>query len=192
MTNIVYIMENICYRKGESKVQGECAMRWFKHEQTDERIDQLKNKIYKEAHYLVLAICIVSLMVKMIVQGPNGISPIWTELVIVTVSSLYYVARSAKLGLYSDEIEVHDRGSKLPMTAKNALIGGLIGLGIALFFGVRSAVLYADGGLQSVWYFLIVSLASLIIYVPVYVGIMLILHAVAFRTSKRASQLPED
>lgn len=167
-------------------------MRWFRSKPADERIDQLKNKIYKEAYVLVVAISYVSALVKMIVLEAKGIAPIASELAILLLSSIYFLARSTKMGLYADEVEVHDRSSKWPMSAKNVLIGCLIGLTIAVFFGARSAVIYADGFLQAIGNFLLVGLISLLIYLPLFAGVMLLLHATAHKISKRASQIPEE
>lgn len=167
-------------------------MRWFRTKQFDERIENLKNKLYKEVYVLVVVICSASIVIKSILNGYVGIAPIITELVIFLLAGLYYMFRSTRLGLYADEVEVHDRNSKLPMTAKHAVIGLSFGLAVAIYFGARSVVLYAEGILQSVWYFLLVSFASLMIYLPLFVGGLLLLHVAARTMSRRSQQISDE
>lgn len=163
-------------------------MKWLqsKNRPVDERIVNMRNKIYKEAYVFVVLICCLSVIVKYILYGPN-IGAVATELIVLLLPSLYYGIRSAFLGLYSDEVEMHDRTSKLPFSLKNVLIGLGFGVALALFIGIRSAITYGDGGAQSWWYFTIVFAASLMIYIPLFVGIMAFGHALANKASKAAA-----
>jgi len=115
-----------------------------------------------------------------------------TEVLIVLISSLHYGSRSIFLGLYSDEVEVHDQRSKLSMSAKNVIWGLGIGLALALIFGIRSAVIYGIGGLQSVWTFFIVFLVCLMIYIPLLVVGLLSTHYFANQASKKAAEKDLD
>ncbi|GED16222.1 DUF6773 family protein [Aneurinibacillus migulanus] len=151
----------------------------------DERIVHTRNMLYKEAYIIAMLLCFVSLVAKYIIYGPN-IGVVATELIILMLSALYYGMRSVFLGLYSDEVEVHDRTSKLSMSKKNVIWGLGFGIAIAAFLGIRSAVVYGDGGVQSLWYFIIVLFASLMMYVPFFVGIMAIGHTLANKASKKA------
>ncbi|HET7578025.1 MAG TPA: DUF6773 family protein [Bacillales bacterium] len=161
-------------------------MNWFIKKSVDERIEHANNKLFKEVYFLVVAICLISVVVKYIMDGFEAAN-VTTEWSILVLTGLYYGIRSAKLGLYSDEVEVHDRNSKLPMTAKNAVIGLGLGLFIALFIGIRNAALYADGGMQFTWYFLLVFFVCLVIYIPLFVVVMLLMHTSAYRASKKAN-----
>jgi hypothetical protein len=164
-------------------------MRWlsFRHNQTDERIVNTRNMIYKEMYRVVTLLCLASIIVKYTIYGPNT-GMIATELVILLLSALYYGVRSVILGLYSDEVEVHDRTSRVSLNAKNWVLGLGLGIAIAAFFGIRSAIIYGHGGMQSVWYFVIVFFAALMMYVPLLVVVLAGSHALANKVSKKAAQ----
>lgn len=161
-------------------------MKWFpwissKRKQMDERIVNTQNKIYKEIYTLVMLICLLSVIVKFLALGTD--TSVITEVVIMLASSLYYLIRSVSLGVYSDAVEVHDRSSKFKMSTKNIVAGSTLGLGLALFFGLRSASLYADGTTQSLWYFILVFTVSLMIYAPVFLLLTFGLHMAANKAS---------
>ncbi|NHN30629.1 DUF6773 family protein [Paenibacillus agricola] len=164
-------------------------MKWFNFENkhTDERIINTRNSIYKEIYSLVAILCIASAIFKTIKYGTQ-IEVIATELLILIVSALYYTYRSVRLGVYSDIVEVHDRTSKYPMSIKNVVMGLGLGIGLAIYFGVRSALLYAEGGPQALYYFMIVFVVALIIYIPFLVTIMTLPHAWANKVSKRRNR----
>lgn len=159
----------------------------------DERVVHLQNKIYREIYVLVLLICIGSIVVKSIIHGfQPGL--VVAELVILFSQGVYYAVRSANLGVFSAEVELHDRESRLSMNKKNVIIGLAVGVVIALFFGIRSAIVYGEGTGQSIYYFGIVFLASLIMYVPVLVLILVTSYQAALKRSERAieRELEED
>lgn len=160
-------------------------MKWLRRRYPrDERIEQIKNSIYREMYWLVNAIAGISIITKLILG--MDIQSMLTELVIVTAASLYYLFRIVQKGIYSDEVEIHDHNSKLPMSVKQMLIGIGIGIVVALFFGIRSAVLYGDkkGEIET---FLIVFLASFMIYVPFLLLYAVIAHASANKLSRIAA-----
>lgn len=170
-------------------------MKWLRllsrNKQVDERIVNIRNQIYKETHIGIMILCSVSILIKYICYGPN-LGNVATELVITFASALYFAIRSISLGLYADEVEIHDRSSKLPMSLKNVFISLGIGILIAVFFGVRSAVEFGQGTAQSFKFFIIVFLASFLIYVPFIVGIVVIGHTLANKFSKKVSTRHEN
>ncbi|MEK5479401.1 MULTISPECIES: DUF6773 family protein [Paenibacillus] len=158
-----------------------------KNKLVDERILHLRNKIFKESYLVVMVICNLSLFLKVLVFQ-SGWESFITELVIVSAGNLYYTIRTVMLGIYSDEVEAHDNRSKMSYSLKNILTGLGIGLAISLFFGIRSAILYADGTfLNQAWYFFIVFMASLMIYLPFFIGFLAVSHSLANKASKKAS-----
>lgn len=169
-------------------------MNWFKRSSVqDERIVNLKNQIAKEASILVLIICGISVVVKTLFFAETQSA--WLELIIFVVNGGYYTIRSVSMGLYSDEVEAHDRTHRFSTTKKQTIIGLATGLSLALFFGFRSAYLYGDGsGTLGVKYFFIVFFASLIIYIPLFFVLTAVSHLAMNRLSQRrsASILEED
>lgn len=165
--------------------RGLLGMKWFQRNKKveDERIVSLRNKLYKETYIVIAVLCFVSIAVKWFVYG-QGTENIMSELSILLVSSLYFLIRSAYLGLYADEVEVHDRSSRFPMSLKNVFWGLGVGIAISVFMGIRSTIEYGDGGLHSLWTFVIVFLGAFMIYVPLLVVVLLIGHALAKKGSK--------
>ncbi|MCG1021224.1 DUF6773 family protein [Sutcliffiella horikoshii] len=159
----------------------------------DERIVTAQNKIYREIYYLVMGICLISIGFKFYLYGFD-VSPIYTELAILFLQGAYYTARGSSLGVLSDEVEMHDRKSKVPMKWKTLLWGLGIGAIIAIFFGLNSAFNYADTTAQAYSYFFMVFFVSLIIYIPVLVLLSGGTFLAAMNRSKRASdkELDED
>jgi hypothetical protein len=151
----------------------------------DERITNIKNKIYAEIYILVSVICIISFVVKYLIYGV-GIGVVATELIILMLSGSYYLYRSTKLGIYSAEVEMHDSRSKWPQKKKNLYSGLALGIGIALFFGINSAVQYAEGVSQSISYFFVTAGVSLMIYVPFFLIILVVGHDVIKKSSDQA------
>ncbi len=132
----------------------------------DERVENVRNKIYKEIFRIISIICLVSLFLKIFIFDVGTVG-VMLELLILFVSGFYYLARSIFLGLYWDEVELHDRNSKIPMSNKTIFssIGG--SLVIAILMGINSAVSYADSTSQGLWYFILVLLVSIMIYLPI-------------------------
>lgn len=162
----------------------------WRRTKTDERITNSLNKVYKEAYYVVMLICFISLAVKVYLYGYD-IKFIALEVLIIIIPSLFFNVRTVWLGLYSDEVEIHDRTSKIPMSAKSIVIGVGFGVAMALFFGIRSSILYASNNSQRVWYFITVFLVSLIIYCPFFIAVTAIPNFVASKVSKKINSKNE-
>lgn len=66
------------------------SLKWFKKNPVveDERIVNLKNKLYKEVYVLIMSICGISVIVKSI--GEQQTESIWLELLIILGGSLYF------------------------------------------------------------------------------------------------------
>lgn len=141
-------------------------MGWWPFSQTpkDERVEALKGQIYKEVYVLVTAICGISFLYKHLYLG-LGLKTVITEVVILIVSAVYATVRGITLGIVSDEAEMHDRASRWPLEKKATITGLLAGLILSLAIGIRSAVVYGDEATR-LKYFLIVFIASYLIYVP--------------------------
>lgn len=152
----------------------------------DERIVNMKNKIFKEAYALIMTICSISVIVKTFMF--SDMESVMLELLILAGGSLYCFIRSVTLGLYSDEVEVHDRKRKMSFSKRIALTGLVIGFSIAMLLGIRSAVLYGDGGgATTIKYFFLVFFVSLIIYIPFFVAAVSVLHYFANKVSRNMS-----
>jgi len=153
---------------------------------TDERIENIRNKIFKEMYYVVMTICLISVFFKMYKFG-IGESALMEEaileLVILIVGGVYFLARSIFLGVFWDEVEIHDRTSKTPMSKKTIFRSVGLAFLIAIIMGINSAVSYADSTSQGLWYFIQVLFVSLMIYLP----ILLILFGGIYMLAKKIS-----
>ena len=168
-------------------------MVFFKKSVTqDERVFNIKNKIYAEIYMLVIVICGISALVKHYVYDLN-IEHMFTEFIILIAGAIYYMFRSVMLGVFSAEVELHDRKSKRSMHQKNLIYSIAFGIGIALFMGINSAVRYAEGPGQSMEYFFITAFASLMFYLPFFVIILVVGNGIAKRKSDKVmSKMLDD
>ncbi|HZG71083.1 MAG TPA: DUF6773 family protein [Chondromyces sp.] len=143
-------------------------MNFFKlpKKRIDERIENVRNKIYKEILHIISAICLGSMFLKIFILD-MGTEAAVLELLILFVSGVYFLARSIFLGVYWDEVELHDRNSKIPMSNKTIFTSVGLSLLIAILMGINSAVSYADSTSQGLWYFVLVLLVSIMIYLPI-------------------------
>lgn len=139
----------------------------------DERLTNLKNKIYAEIYILVIVISGISSIVKYFAYD-MGMQGITTEVIILFISGVYYMYRSTQLGVTSAEVEIHDRESKWSKQKKNLFASIVLGLVIALIFGINSAVQYAEGAGQRIYYFFLTAIGSLIFYLPVFLIILVL------------------
>jgi len=162
----------------------------LKKKPKDERIENTKNKIYKESYFFIMVICFISIGVKYYLYG-NIPKPVITELLVIFLSSLYYVIRTVCLGIYMDEIEVHDRKNKLSMSTKNIIIGVVFGVVMAISFGLKSSIKYGNNG-NRLWYFIIVFIASIMIYCPFFIAFIAIGDIAARKASKKITQKHEN
>ncbi len=149
----------------------------------DERIQSVQNKIYKEVFYLVLIMCLVSIVAKTLYYGFDATKLI-TEAVIILGSIGYFGIKTILLGTY---YEVNEDKINRSSPKKNALFGGLVGVLIAIFFGVRSSILYANQG-EKLYYFMLVFVAALMIYIPVLIIATVLPDYMANKVSKRMSE----
>lgn len=156
----------------------------------DERIEGLQNKIFKEVYYLVLLISILSIVLKTYIYRYD-ITLVITELVLIVVPAVYYGIRTIWLGIYSDELEMLERTSRIPMASKNVLLGTGFGIIIAFYFGVRSALIFGDAGTR-LYYFFLVFLASLAIYAPFLILILLVPYLMAKVRSRITNDNEEE
>lgn len=60
--------------------------------------------------------------------------------------------------------------------AKNFIYAGAGGVAISLYFGTRSAIVYGEGTAQSIYYFFLVAAGSLMIYIPLLVGLAFLIE----------------
>ena len=100
----------------------------------DERIENVRNQIYKEIYMIISVLCLGSFFLKVLLfdVGAKGVV---LELLIIIVSGVYYLARSIFLGVYWDEVELHDRSSKVPMSNKTIFTSVGLSLLIASSWG---------------------------------------------------------
>ncbi|SFD68432.1 hypothetical protein SAMN05216238_103142 [Lentibacillus persicus] len=168
-------------------------MFYRKRNTKDERITIIENKIYREIYILVMAICLVSVGVKLYMHGVR-LDNVLTEWIIIIAGGVYHSYRSATLGIFSDEVEMHDRTNSMSKEKKNLLIGMGIGVVLACYFGLRSAILYGNGGIDSVYTFLLVFFVSFLIYIPFFVLVSTISFTIMKRKSDKAvaKQLSEQ
>lgn len=153
---------------------------------TDERIENIRNKIFKEMYYVMMVICSISVFVKMYKFGLGSnflTEEAILELVILIVGGVYFLARSIFLGVFWDEVEIHDRTSKTPMSKKTIIRSVGLAFLISFIMGINSAVSYADSSSQGLWYFILVLCVSLMIYLP----ILLILFGGIYMLAKKIS-----
>ncbi len=132
---------------------------------TDERIVNTQNKIYREISNIITTICAISLIIKAII-GLRGFEYIGIEMTILMFSGVYYIVRSTQMGIYSEEVEIKNANSKVNVDSRNFLIGIVLGVVIGLIFGFNSAIQYADGLVQKLYFFVITFFASFIFYIP--------------------------
>lgn len=153
----------------------------------DERIENVRNQIYKEIYLMITIICLVSLILKIFLFDVGAKGAV-LEFLILVVGGVYYLARSIFLGVYWDEVELHDRNSKIPMSNKTIFTSVGFSLFIAIFMGINSAVNYADGTSQGIWYFVLVTLVSIAIYLPVLLlifgGIYMVAKKIAMKNNE--------
>lgn len=162
-------------------------MKWFKKSTIhDERIVNLKNKVHKEAYTLILLICGISIMIKSFLNLET--SSMLTELIVILAGSIYLGVRSIMLGIYSDEVEVHDQTSKISYNWRNVILGLIIGISLSLFLGIRSSVLFAETSYEKWWFFFLVFITSLLLYIPFFIGFNVVVHHFANKASQKAAQ----
>jgi hypothetical protein len=154
----------------------------FRKKQGDERVTNMQNKIYKEMYLIVTSLSIVSIVIKFAIYGID-FNRVISEEAIVFIPSVYYVLRAAFLGLFSDEVEMHDRSSKYKLSTKTIIIGLALGVALSLIFATNSAVNFAEGRAEAVYFFILVFFVSFMIYVPLFAGYLGLTYLAAKRIS---------
>ncbi|MCP1144434.1 DUF6773 family protein [Lysinibacillus endophyticus] len=157
----------------------------------DERITNLQNKIYREIYIIVLMICSGSMVLK-VISGKGGFENLGTEMIIFFVGALYYLVRSANLGIFSEEImyakgkEVKNPDSRIAI--KGIGIGAVIGIVLGLVFGINSALNYAEGMGQSIYYFFLTFATTVMMYTPFLFIVLFVPYILAKKKSERVNK----
>ena len=154
----------------------------------DERIRNIVNKFLKEAYFLAVIIALLSICIKYYLYKVDS-DLVITELAVIIIPTVYYWIRMISSGIYSDSIEVHDRVSRLSMSKKNIIFGLTIGLVLSMYIGLQSSIIYGNGD-NSIYYFLIIFLVSIMIYIPFFVSIIFISDLISRKVSSRDA--PDD
>ena len=153
----------------------------------DERVINMQNKVYKEIYLIIYLICIASIVIKFIKHG-FIVENVLTECIILVAAGIYYSFRVSQLGIFSDEIEMHDTNSKYSYKAKTIFIGVIFGVIIATIMGINSAYNYADSTGEAIYYFFLVFFVTLCIYAPVFIIGMLASLSSLEKKSKKANE----
>ncbi|WP_332650418.1 DUF6773 family protein [Lysinibacillus sp. 54212] len=154
---------------------------------SDERVTNMQNKIYREIFTIITVICFVSIAIKFLTIGKE-FNLIITETIILILSGVYYLFRSVKMGIFSEEVEISNANSKFKYSTRTMAIGIIYGLFLSIIFGVNSAFNYADSTAQAIEYFFIVFLVSLIIYIPGLLIVLLVPYSMAKSQSDKVNR----
>lgn len=138
-------------------------------------------------YYFIIFTCLISIVIKFITMGVSYQNVLTEELILI-ISSTYYYFRAANLGIFTDEVEIHDSTSKFKLTSKYIIIGVAIGMVIAIITGVNSAFNYADSTPQAIYYFFMVFFVSLFMYSLFIAGILILFYGLAKKKSDRVIQ----
>ncbi|MCA0172939.1 DUF6773 family protein [Bacillus sp. RAR_GA_16] len=158
----------------------------FRKRQHDERVTNLQNKIYREMYILIVVICALSVVYKQfLVEG--GTQHLWTEIIILFVSSVFYIVRSAMLGIFSNEVEMRE-SSKLSFNRRNFMVSLFLGVGFSLLLAIRNSLKYGEGTQETIYFFLSILFGCLMIYIPVLFAIMVLPLAIAKRKSDQVNE----
>lgn len=154
---------------------------------TDERIVNTQNKIHREIGNIITTLCVLSILIKVII-GLRGFEYIGIEMVILIFSGVYYIVRSTQLGIYSEEVEIKNSNLKTNPDSRTFLIGIVLGVIIGLIFGFNSAIQYADGLGQKVYFFIITFAASFLMYIPFLLLILFVPPKIAKHKSDKVNR----
>jgi len=150
----------------------------------DEFIVNTRNKIASEVLNVVMLMAALSLVIKLFVLEDSLKSGIF-EVAIVLFALVYSTIRAYFLGSLASSIELSERKHKTPSIVRNIMGAGVFGIGMGLFFGIRSAVLYGSEG-KYVLYFVIVFIASVTIYTSIALAIALPYTFMTYRLVNKA------
>lgn len=149
----------------------------------DERVEAAKSQIFREMYYWMMGVAFASIVAKSVLY-PDDWKRGAFEMFLMIASSLYYILRSVQKGLYSDEVEMHDRKNRRSVSQKNMWLGLGSGLAIALYFGFRSAIVYGGEG-TTIKYFFSSFFFSILFYIPIFLVLVLLGDLMAQKGSKR-------
>ncbi|KOS60154.1 hypothetical protein FJQ98_10765 [Lysinibacillus agricola] len=158
-----------------------------KNKNVDERVKNLQNKIYKEMYYVIIFACLISILIKYMTMGVP-LQNVTTEWLILLISSVYYFIRAAYLGVFTDEVEIHDSTSKVKLSTKYIIFGVAVGMVIAIIFGVNSAFNYAESTQQAIYFFFLVFFVSLFMYALFFAGFLILIYVLAKKKSDQVVQ----
>lgn len=156
----------------------------------DERIFNAQNVIYRELYSIIMVICIGSMVVKLIL-GMDGFKNIFAEMTILFVGAIYYLIRSSRMGIYSEEFELRYAGSKWKSekhTGLSMIIVTVVGIVLGVIFGLNSALNYADSTTEAVKFFILVFIVTIMMYTPVMFFMVYVPHMVAKKKSERVNE----
>ena len=131
-------------------------------------------------------------MLLKVISGRGGFEHLGTEMIILIGGALYYLVRSANLGIFSEEVmyvkgrEVKDPDSR--MAIKGIGIGAVIGIMLGMVFGLNSALNYADGTGQSIYYFFLTFATTVMMYTPILFIILFVPYILAKKKSERVNE----
>ncbi|KMM37992.1 DUF6773 family protein [Guptibacillus hwajinpoensis] len=158
----------------------------------DERLSGLQNGIFRELYSIVVGLCGLSIFYEQFF-GEVGLANIWLELVIIIGGGAYYMIRSSMLGIFTDEVEMHDRSSKWKMSTKNIVISVLVGLGISLTFATINSQRFGETRGETIEFFFTIFFTCIMIYIPFLFAILVLPYAFAkYRSDKVNKQELED
>jgi peptidoglycan biosynthesis protein MviN/MurJ (putative lipid II flippase) len=151
----------------------------------DERLSAIKNKVFKESLYLVIALCCISIFVKFIILDWK-FKTFASEIIIVIASGLHTTIRMVQLGIYSEEAELYDKKHKTPMSTLNIVIGIILGIVMSVLFAVRNTILY--GKQHPIYCFVIVFVTCIMIYGGFFAALLAGSHSLADSISRKQSE----
>lgn len=156
---------------------------------TDERIVNAQNKIYRELYSIIMVICAISMVVKSVFGMREHT---YTEIAILITGGIYYLVRSARMGIYSEEAELKTKNSKWNADTHSLIysagLGIIIGIILGVIFGLNSALNYADDTTQAVTYFFLVFAVTIMMYAPVLFFVVFVPHILAKKKSEQVNR----
>lgn len=163
-----------------------------KRNMLDERVKGLQNSIFGELYFIVVVLCGLSIFHEQFF-GDISLEKVWLELVIITGGGAYYMVRSSMLGIFTDEVEMHDRSSKWKMSTKNIVISVLVGLGISLTFATTNSLQYGETSGETIEFFFVIFFTCIMIYIPFLFALFVLPYAFAkYRSDKVNENELED
>ncbi|MCA0987333.1 DUF6773 family protein [Guptibacillus algicola] len=150
----------------------------------DERIAGLQNGIFRELYSITVGLCGLSIFHEQFF-GDSSLENLWLELLIIIGGGVYYLVRSSMLGIFTDEVEMHDRSSKWKMSTKNIVISVLVGLGGSLSIATINSLRFGETRGETIEFFFMIFFTCIIFYIPFLFAILVLPYAFAkYRSDK--------